>query len=156
MTDTLQYPNSDRALHQAHRTWVPDYHNPYNIILTFANNVSEQYAREKYNRFVNRVSEEILNNAYRRNDKLIETHGYLEYAGGGYHVHTLINVYKNWDSRFEPLVRSLWPHGLVIEIKKVPHNELAWAQQYNSKMKTKKSGSGYFSDNFLIVNKSRC
>lgn len=156
MNEILQYPNSDYALHQAHRAWVPDYHNPYNIILTFANYVSEEYAREKYSIFVNRMSEKILKNAYRRNDKLLETRGYLEYAGGGYHVHTLIDVYENWDSRFKTLVRSLWPHGQVKEIKKVPHNELAWVQQYNSKMKTKKSVSGYFSDSFLIVNKSRC
>lgn len=146
----LQYPNSNQALHQAHRAWVPRYHNPYYITLTFARDVSEQFAREKYSQFVIRLSKRILKNACTRHDKLVGQHGYLEYAGGGYHIHTLIDVYENWDSRFKTLVRSSWPHGIV-KTEKIPVGDLAKVQDYNSKRKTKQTKSGYYSDAFLIV-----
>ena len=150
MNITLEYPNTDSALHEAHRAWVPDYKNPYYITLTFAHDVSEQFARNKYSLFVHRLSEQILKNAYTRHNKLISQHGYLEYAGGGYHIHILINVYENWDSRFKTLVRELWQHGMIKNIK-IPVCDLAKAQDYNAKRKTKQTASGYYSDSFLIV-----
>jgi len=117
MNITLQYPNSNAALYQAHSAWVPDYKNPYYITLTFAHDVSEQYTRNKYSNVIHSLSKRMIPSAWKRYRKLIPQHAYLEYAGGGYHVHTLVDVYENWDSRFKTLVRSLWPHGTIKNIK---------------------------------------
>jgi len=146
------YPNSDRALHLAHRAWVPDYRNPYNLILTFAEDVSEQQARKKYSQLICRVSKLILKNAYTRRGRLIDQHGYLEYGNGGrYHIHALCDVREDWADRFIPLVRKLWTHGIETEVTKVPTNELARVHAYNSKMQTKKSESGRYADSYLVV-----
>ena len=146
------YPNSNRALHIAHRGWVPDYMNPYNLILTFADDVSENQARRKYSQLIRSLSKRILKNACTNHHKQIDHRGYLEYgAGGKYHIHTLVDVRGDWDDRFIPLVRKLWTHGIVEEITKVPANELSRVHKYNSKMRTKKTGSGYYSDSYLVV-----
>ena len=145
-------PNSNYALFCAHRDWVPDYKNPYNLILTFASEVSEAQARKKYAQFIRKLSKKILKNAYRRYGKLIEQRAYLEYgSNGNYHIHALCDVRNDWDERFESLVRQLWTHGIEVEIRKVPINELARAHAYNSKMRTKKLESGSYADSFLVV-----
>jgi len=148
-----QYPNSNRALHLEHMKWVPKYKNPFNIILTFANDISEQFARDKYGLFVrNKISKRILNNANRRNFKIIEQRGYLEYGSNGrYHIHAMLDVYSNWSDRFADLVHSSWVHGLVIEIKKIPIADIFNTHSYNSKMRTKKTESGHYSDSLLVV-----
>ena len=50
---------SNHALHEAHRDWVPDYKNPYNLILTFSDDVSEKHARKKYSEFIRKLSKRI-------------------------------------------------------------------------------------------------
>ena len=145
-------PNSNLALHQAHRNWVPGYRNPYNMILTFMEDVSEGQARKMYSQLIRRLSKLIMNNAYRRHNKLIEQHGYLECCNGGkYHIHALCDVREDWNERFIPLVRRLWTSGIETEIVKVPVHELSKVHKYNSKMRTKNNGSGYYADAFLVV-----
>ncbi len=152
MNIELEYPNSNAALHLAHRAWVPDYKNPYYVTFTFANDVSEQYARRKYSNVIHSLSKRMIRNAWKRYRKLIPQHAYLEYGAGngGYHVHSLIDVYERWDSRFKTLVRALWPHGTIKNIK-IPVCDIAKVQDYDAKEITKQTASGYYSDSFLIV-----
>jgi len=151
---TYDYPNSNRALYEAFSSWVPDYSNPYNLILTFANDVSEEHARQKYSALIRKISKRILNRGYKDWGNLIAQHGYLEFnKNGRFHIHSLCDVREDWDEKFTALVRKLWRHGIDVQITKVPKSELVKVHQYNSKMRTKKTESGYYSDSFLIVDK---
>lgn len=146
------YPNSNRALHFAHRAWVPAYRNPYNLIMTFADDVSEEQARQKFSLFCRRLSKRILKNGYTRFGKLIDQRGYLEFGNNGrFHIHVLIDVREDWNDRFIRLVNQLWIYGLVAKNIKVSADELAKKHAYNSKMKTKRTESGHYSDSFLVV-----
>lgn len=148
----LHYPNSNQALHAAHRDWIPDYSNPYNLILTFSEDVGEEHARNKYSLFIRKLSKYILKNGYTRFGNIIGQRSYLEYRiKGGYHIHTLCDVREDWDDCFVSMVHKVWRHGIVTEIAKVPVNELGRVQGYNSKMRTKKIESGYYSDSHLVV-----
>ena len=145
---------SNHALHDAHRDWVPDYKNPYNLILTFADNVSEKLARKKYSAFIRKLSKLIYKNASRRDrgNKKISQRGYLEVCKKGrYHIHALLDVREDWDACFTKIVSALWKHGIDIQVKKVPLNEIERVHKYNSKMRTKKTTTGYYSDAYLVV-----
>ena len=143
---------SNHALHDAHYGWVPDYQNPYNLILTFADDISEKHARKKYSELIRKLSKLIYKNAYRRHGKKICHRGYLEVnEKGRYHIHTLLDVREDWDARFKIVVNMLWEHGIVVQVQKVPINEVKRTHIYNSKMRTKKTDTGYYSDAYLVV-----
>lgn len=148
--DKLINPYSNHALHEAHRAWVPDYINPYNLILTFANDVSEEYARKMYSQFIVKISKQIYKNAAKdsRGKKRIPQRGYLEEnESERLHIHNLIDVRDDWDERIIKMVHMLWGHGLVIKSVKVPIPEVPYVHRYNSKMKTKRD----YSDSYLVV-----
>ncbi len=145
---------SNHALHAAHYGWVPDYQNPYNLILTFADDVSEKHARKKYSAFIRKLSKLIYKNASRkdRGNKKISQRGYMEVCKKGrYHIHALLDVREDWDARFKIVVNMLWEHGIVLQVQKVPINEVKRTHIYNSKMRTKKTNTGYYSDAYLVV-----
>ena len=100
---------------------MPEYTNPYNLILTFANDISEEHARNKYSLLIRKLSKRILRKGYEVYRNKIEQRGYLEVnTGSRFHMHTLVDVRSDWDTRFKTLVCNTWKHGLVTEIKKVP------------------------------------
>lgn len=143
---------SNHALHDTHRAWVPDYKNPYNLILTFSDDVSEKHARKKYSEFIRKLSKRIYKNAYRRYRKKIDQRAYLEVCKKGrYHIHALLDVREDWDACFTKTISTLWKHGIDIQVKKVPLNEVKRTHLYNSKMRTKKTTTGYYSDAYLVV-----
>lgn len=145
---------SNHALHEVHRDWVPDYKNPYNLVLTFANDISEKYAREMYNQFIRKLSKKIYKNAAKdsRGKKRVPQRGYLEAnESERLHIHTFLDIRYDWDKRFVMAVHMLWKHGIVVQVEKVPLNEVERVHKYNSKMKTKKCDTGYYSDAYLVV-----
>ena len=152
--NTPDNPYTNHALHEFHRNWVPDYKNPYNLILTFANDVSEDYARKKYSQLIVKLSKLIYKNAAKdsRGKKRIPQRGYLEAnESGRFHIHTLLDVREDWDKRFVMVVHMLWKHGLVIESKKIPLPQVPFVHKYNCKMKTKRTASGHYSDSYLVA-----
>lgn len=133
--------------------WVPEFKRPFNLILTFRYDVTENQVIRAYCDFINDLSEQLYNKAYVRYSKLVPEAGKFEKGGKGnkYHIHCLIDVPDFFIDQFSTAARHLWKHGRIEQLVEVDAPELSHCYWYNSKPKTTHTESGVITDSRIFV-----
>lgn len=154
--------------------------NPWSVLLTYKNPIStgmpterniinaEQWLNKNFEKLVQDLSMKAYASSYKKHKKTIKAVGSFEYSfsNNRFHIHAIIDVpqchdpEKSYDLRFANDIKRFWKkYGRVEEAKEVTadlkagiskEESLERLCRYISKLRTKKTASGSYTDALLI------